>query len=316
MNFMLEIRKLNRLKMTRTLLILVFTFMGIVNCANAQIIDQGACGENLIWILTSDGVLTINGSGAMYGYGYPNTAPWIYYYDQIKNIVIGNEVTTIGSMAFIGSDPNNKLTSIVIGNSVTEIGNGAFFGTTVASLIIPNSVTTIGVSAFQQSINLTSIVIGSSVITIGPTAFFKCSKLDTIVNKATTPPAFGGYNIFTDISTTAKVIVPCYTSSAYHNSSWGNIFTDFIEDCSNNGINETIQSKKINIYPNPSNNKIYIDNENFNTIKLYDMLGKEVLNQDTNGKTEINISHLPQGVYSVRILSNGKVIGNSKIVKQ
>jgi len=46
------------------------------------------------------------------------------------------------------------------------------------------------------------------------------------------------------------------------------------------------------------------------------MLGKEVLTQNANGKTEINISHLTQGVYNVQIISDGKIIGNSKIVKQ
>jgi len=30
---------------------------------------------------------------------------------------------------------------------------------------------------------------------------------------------------------------------------------------------------------------------------------------------EINISHLPQEVYGVRVLSDGKVVGNGKVVK-
>jgi hypothetical protein len=45
------------------------------------------------------------------------------------------------------------------------------------------------------------------------------------------------------------------------------------------------------------------------------MLGQELLTQTVNGKTEIDISHLPQGVYRVRVFSEGKVVGNSKIVK-
>ena len=46
------------------------------------------------------------------------------------------------------------------------------------------------------------------------------------------------------------------------------------------------------------------------------MLGKKVLNQNINEKSEINISHLPKGTYIVNILSGGKVIENRKIVKQ
>jgi hypothetical protein len=36
----------------------------------------------------------------------------------------------------------------------------------------------------------------------------------------------------------------------------------------------------------------------------------------SDGKTEINISHLSRGVYNACILSEAKVVENSKIVKQ
>ena len=99
----------------------------------------------------------------------------------------------------------------------------------------------------------------------------------------------------------------------------------FLRWQNNVGIEENFsESVKIIIYPNPTNGKLFIECENIITIKLYDMLGKEVLTQPANGntstpfssRTEINISHLPTGVYSVQVLSDGKVVGNSKIVKQ
>jgi hypothetical protein len=83
------------------------------------------------------------------------------------------------------------------------------------------------------------------------------------------------------------------------------------------GLSEVTQEiDKINIYPNPTKDKLWIDCENFSTIALYDMLGKEVLNQKINGKSEVNISHLPKGIYIVKVLSDEKVIGSSKIMKQ
>jgi hypothetical protein len=45
------------------------------------------------------------------------------------------------------------------------------------------------------------------------------------------------------------------------------------------------------------------------------MLGKEIFAQLINGKTEINISHLSKGIYNISVFSEGRVIGNSKIVK-
>jgi hypothetical protein len=72
----------------------------------------------------------------------------------------------------------------------------------------------------------------------------------------------------------------------------------------------------IRIYPNPTNDKFIVELDGYASIKLYDLLGKEVLFQTINGKTEIDISYLPNGVYNVNFLSEGRVIGNSKIVKQ
>ena len=46
------------------------------------------------------------------------------------------------------------------------------------------------------------------------------------------------------------------------------------------------------------------------------MFGKQVLNQNINGKTNININHLPKGTYIVKVVFEGKIIGNSKVVKQ
>ena len=75
-------------------------------------------------------------------------------------------------------------------------------------------------------------------------------------------------------------------------------------------------SKGIVIDPNPTNSSFFVEYENISTIKIYDILGKEILTQNANGKTEINISHLPKGIYNVTVLSAGRVIGNSKIMKQ
>ena len=83
-----------------------------------------------------------------------------------------------------------------------------------------------------------------------------------------------------------------------------------------NVIKLTHLDNGIKIYPNPVINSFIVDYEGFIQVKIYDMLGKEILSQDTNGKTEMNINHLPKGIYNVSIISEGKVIGNSKIMKQ
>ena len=84
---------------------------------------------------------------------------------------------------------------------------------------------------------------------------------------------------------------------------------------SNVGINP-LENIKPKVYLNPTTGILFVECENFTTIKLYDMLGKEVLNQNGNGKTEVNINHLPKGFYVVSIFLGSKLIGSSKIVKQ
>ena len=69
-------------------------------------------------------------------------------------------------------------------------------------------------------------------------------------------------------------------------------------------------------YPNPAQSSFFINCESVATIKLYDILGREVLSQTASGETEVDISRLPQGIYNVTVLSEGKITGNSKIVKQ
>jgi len=73
---------------------------------------------------------------------------------------------------------------------------------------------------------------------------------------------------------------------------------------------------RINIYPNPTPNKFFVEYGGVASIILYDMLGREILKQNINGNTEVTIQKVPKGVYCINIISDGKIIGNSKIVKQ
>ena len=146
---------------------------------------------------------------------------------SLKNLVIGNSVTTIGKFAFTSCTGLQKVT---IGNSVTAIGGGAFEGcsglTTVTignsvttiggraftscsgltEVTIPNSVTTIGDSAFEGCTGLKTVTIGNSVTTIGERAFYSCTGLTeiTIPNSVT---SIGDY-AFADCTGLTEVSIP------------------------------------------------------------------------------------------------------------
>lgn len=88
---------------------------------DGDVIASGVCGENgdnLTWVLTGDGTLTISGSGGMKDYVLcdPNaeartSAPWGTYWEQITSVVMEHGVTSIGGAAFVHG---NKLTSVTI----------------------------------------------------------------------------------------------------------------------------------------------------------------------------------------------------------
>ena len=106
-----------------------------------------------------------------------------FYRPNIKSVIIGSNVTSIGEMAFYNC---TGLTSVTIGNSVTSIGDHAFqycYGLT--SVTIPDSVTSIGNYAFNGCAGLTSITIPDSVTRIGRYAFEDCTGLTSVTFEGT-----------------------------------------------------------------------------------------------------------------------------------
>ena len=79
---------------------------------------------------------------------------------------------------------------------------------------------------------------------------------------------------------------------------------------------------EIYIYPNPSQKSIIIENDSKNAYELYsaifDMQGKNVQEQKlSQGKTTIDISGFPEGMYIVKIINEeGEVVKTNKIVKE
>ena len=123
---------------------------------------------------------------------------------SLKNLVIGNSVTTIGKFAFTSCTGLQKVT---IGNSVTAIGGGAFEGCSgLTTVTIGNSVTTIGERAFTSCSGLTEVTIPNSVTTIGDSAFEGCTGLKTVTigNSVTTI----GERAFTSCSGLTEVTIP------------------------------------------------------------------------------------------------------------
>lgn len=101
---------------------------------------NGQCGDNLTWSYnTETATLTISGTGSMYNYDCSRDyrqSPWYQYHSSIKNVSIGNDVTSIDNYVF------SHCTSLI-------------------SVTIPDSVTTIDENAFRYCTGLSSITVGT-----------------------------------------------------------------------------------------------------------------------------------------------------------
>lgn len=78
----------------------------------------------MTWTLDDEGALTISGEGAMTDWGSYADVPWYSSRDSIKDVIIGNSVTSIGDEAFWKC---SSLESVVIPDSVESIGERAFW---------------------------------------------------------------------------------------------------------------------------------------------------------------------------------------------
>ena len=99
------------------------------------------------------------------------------YSPNIKSVIIGSDVTSIGDYAFSGCTAE-----IVWGDDpvITEIGEYAFAGYKGTSIVIPAGVTSIGDRAFYNCSGLTSVTIGDGVTSIGDWAFDGCTGLTSV----------------------------------------------------------------------------------------------------------------------------------------
>ncbi|MBE6949052.1 MAG: hypothetical protein E7456_04320 [Ruminococcaceae bacterium] len=98
-------------------LVLVFGILPATAFA-AEVIASGECGNDVTWVYTDDGIITISGEGRMWDYEEDEVPSWWEYTGFIERVVIEEGVTYIGDYAF----SNDNVGTIEIPASVTSIG--------------------------------------------------------------------------------------------------------------------------------------------------------------------------------------------------
>ena len=146
-------------------------------------------------------VLTLEGTGAMPDYTYRTyeETPWYRYGDTLRQVVLGDGITSVGAYAF--SSAYQKLVNLQLPSTLITIGVNAFrncSGLTTLNLSCP-ALTTIGSYAFSDCTGLTGSLDFSGcpeLTTIGGGAFRACTGITTLNLSCPALTTIGGSAFF------------------------------------------------------------------------------------------------------------------------
>ncbi|MBS1613624.1 MAG: T9SS type A sorting domain-containing protein [Bacteroidetes bacterium] len=84
-------------------------------------------------------------------------------------------------------------------------------------------------------------------------------------------------------------------------------------------ISEAYEDVKLNIYPNPTNDKVMVEvpSNMFGTkMHVTDMLGRHILSKEVDTPTEtVSVSDLPSGIYIVSLDGNGRLLQSKLVIE-
>lgn len=207
----------------------------------ATVIDSGTCGKNASWQLDADGTLTVSGTGDMYSLNSSYSIPWADKKSSIKQVVIGNGITSVGSQSF--SDCTN-LVSVTFSDTVTSIGSSAFSGCkSLTSVTFPESMTSISSMAFALCKGLTEVNIPSSVTYIGSLAFSNTPWLTAEAEKSQFVIVNGMLLFAAD---TKEANIPDSVTTIVSNAFWGHTLLEKLN------IPNTVSAIEYNAFTNCS----------------------------------------------------------------
>jgi hypothetical protein len=173
--------------------------------------------------------------------------------EEIINLVIPDDVTSIGGSAFSGC---SGITSVTIPNSVTNIGGSAFwecsglktmrledgestltfydkFPNTIDSLYLGRNIA-VKSSYFNTGENKLSVLsIGKYVVSLDDKMFYYCNNITKVISYATEPPVAYPLTFTTDIYGKATLSVPGESMEKYRNADVWKKFSK-IEEIDNN----------------------------------------------------------------------------------
>lgn len=152
-----------------------------------DVVSIGKCGQNVDFVLYSDGRLLLKGTGATYDYNSDNNPSPFLDNANVKSVIVSEGITGIGERLF---QYCNNLKTASLPTTLTVIKRSAFMPhideylshqvlNGLTELRIPGRVVELGVNAFAGTA-IKSVTVPSSVVTVGAMVFTECQNLETV----------------------------------------------------------------------------------------------------------------------------------------
>ncbi|ANW95221.1 hypothetical protein AXE80_02495 [Wenyingzhuangia fucanilytica] len=239
----------------------------------------------------------------------------------ITSVSLPSSVTKIGESAFLQA---TNLATINTEN-ITEIETSGLRETGVSSLDLSNLVTSgsnclsrnygltsldlpaiqeLGTYVFVFNNNITSIKLGASATTFYNTSFSGLPGLTSLEMAAETPPTLPTQtqSQSTTLSNVTLIAPTSASATAYSNASGWSDFGTFTEAGSLS--NELISAAEFNVYPNPVEDVVTIQNVDVISASIIGVTGKVVLSATTN---TVDLSSLSSGVYLLKVTTDNNI---------
>lgn len=196
------------------------TWNGLPISLSSYLLDSGTLDSGIAWSLSSTGILTFTGTGAL---KMPTGGwPWIGFSSMVYRIILSDGITVIGDDAFRGLA---NLGAVELPDTLTDIGAGAFADCPkLTKVVIPQAAMTIGSQAFANCTGLKTVQVDSWLCEAPKDAFDGCTELENAY-------AFYATNIYYTLEAVSKSVNP-------HSAKRTNVVfgTSTLVSCYDNGL--------------------------------------------------------------------------------
>ncbi|WP_434035743.1 polysaccharide lyase family 7 protein [Formosa sp. 4Alg 33] len=263
----------------------------VVEVNSSGVITGKSAGTAVITVTTVDG-------------GFTATSYVTVLEDAVgTNLALKKEIKGTGT-----HDADNKVENLVDGSTATRWSVSGFPQTATIDLgqvyaIGRSEVVCYSDRAYQYTISVSDTENGTYT---------------EIVDRSenTTPGDEGNpiVNVFAPVE--GRFVKLTVTGAAVYDGSWVSMSEFRLFEASALGIEDApLDERNIVLSPNPARNAISFSGaEGFNNIKIYDHVGKLIVNQSYNGQS-VDVSHLNSGLYIVRLSGTSKTV-NKRMIKK